>query len=357
MNGFGSSPRVSRASAFFDAHCDTVMKVLDDGIDFVRGESGAHVTFPAMKEAGIQAQIFACFVLSERYAGEEAERAEAMIQAIESMAEGTRGEMRIARTHAALDAAFDGGPIAAILGLEGADPLEGSAERLRHFVELGVRDLIFAWKDNPFSGTAFGENTPLTREGERLLGLAEELGVMVDVSHLSDRAFDDVRRMATRPFVASHSNCRVLCPSLRNLTDPMIRRLADCGGVMGINLAPGFLDPDYHRRVMPLFEAAQKPGVSEEERERLRQQAMSIPRASLDWVARHVLHAIDVGGENCIGLGGDLDGIGQTPERIDDVADYPLLVPLLREAGLSEGRIEKVCYRNFLRVFTEILPD
>jgi len=241
---------------FFDAHCDTVMKVLDHGADFVGGEGDAHVTFPAMMDAGVRAQIFACFVLSEQHPGDESERAETMIRTIESMAAGTEGEMRIARTRGEVRDAFAGGPIAAILGLEGADPLEGKAERLRHFFDLGVRDLIFAWQDNPFSGTAFGENTPLTREGERLLGLAEELRVMVDVSHLSDRAFDDVCGMATKPFIASHSDCRALCPSLRNLTDPMIRALADRGGVMGINLAPGFLDPEVHWWQAPLFERA-----------------------------------------------------------------------------------------------------
>ncbi len=356
MSGDGTARRTQKPPAFFDAHCDTVMKVLDDGVDFVRGEGGAHVTLPAMQEAGIRAQIFACFVLSERHPGEEAERAEAMIRTVKSMAEGTDGRMRVARTREVLDDAFAGGPIAAILGLEGADPLEGRAERLRHFADLGVRDLIFAWKDNPFSGTAFGENTPLSREGQRLLGSAEELRVMVDVSHLSDRAFDDVCRMATVPFIASHSDCRSLCPSLRNLTDPMIRRLADRGGVMGINLAPGFLDPEVHRRQAPLFEAAQKPSVSEEERKRLRERAMSIPRPPLDWVARHVLHAIDIGGEDCVGLGGDLDGIAQTPEGIESVADYRALAPLLREAGLNDRQIDKVCYRNFVRVFDDVLP-
>ncbi len=356
MNGSGKSPTAHQPPGFFDAHCDTVMKVLDDDDDFIGEEGTAHVTFPAMREAGIRAQIFACFVLSEHHPGEETERAEAMIRGIGSMVEGTRGEMRVARTAGEVSAAFDGGPIAALIGLEGADPLEGRAENLRRFVDLGVRDLIFAWKDNPFSGTAFGEDTPLTREGQRLLGLAEELSVMVDVSHLSDRAFDDVCRMAARPFIASHSDCRALCPSLRNLTDPMIRELADRGGVMGINLAPAFLDPEYNRRSMPLFEAAQRPEVLEEERRRLREEAMLIPRPSLDWVARHVLHVIDVGGEDCVGLGGDLDGIGQTPEGIDGVADYRSFAPLLLEAGLSERQIEKVCYRNFVRVFDEVLP-
>jgi membrane dipeptidase len=356
MSGTVSSAIKPALGGFFDAHCDTVLKVLDDGADFVRGGGEVHVTFPAMKEAGIRAQIFACFVLSERHPGEEAKRAEAMIEAIEGMAAGTQGGMIVARSREALSAAFAGGPIAALIGLEGADPLEGRAENLGRFADLGVRDLIFAWKDNPFGGTAFGENTPLTREGERLLGLAEELGVMVDVSHLSDRAFDDVCRMATRPFIASHSNCRELCPSSRNLTDPMIRRLAERGGVMGTNLGPHFLDPEFHKKSMALFAAARGPGVSEKERKQLRSEAMSIPRSSVDWVVRHVLHAIDVGGEDCVGLGGDLDGVLTLPAGIETVADYPSLLTALRGAQLSERQIEKVCSRNFRRVFDEVLP-
>lgn len=340
----------------FDAHCDTVMKVLDEGADFVRGEGGAHVSFPAMMAGGVRAQIFACFVLSEDHPGEEVERAEAMIRAIGAMADGTKGAMRIARTRDDVGAAFEGGPVAAIIGLEGADPLAGKAERLRHFVKLGVRDVILAWKDNPFAGTAFGENVPLTREGERLVGLAEDLRVMVDVSHLSDRSFDGVLRMATRPLVASHSNCRALCPNRRNLTDPMIRALADRGGVMGINLAPAFLDPEADRWQTPRFHAGQRPGVSDEERERLREEAIAFRRPSLRWVVRHVLHAIGVGGEDCVGLGGDLDGISQTPEGIEGVADYAMLAPLLRQAGLAERQIEKVCHANFVRVFGEVLP-
>jgi len=343
-----------RAVPFFDAHCDTVLKVLDDGLDFVRG-GPAHVTFPDMLKGNVRAQIFACFVLGERHHGEEAERAEALIRTVERMADGTDGAMRIARTGKDLRDAFDGGPIVAILGLEGADPLQGVAENLRRFADLGVRDLIFAWQDNPFSGTAFGENTPLTREGERLLGLAEELRVMVDVSHLSDRAFDDVCRMATRPFIASHSNCRDLCPSLRNLTDPMIRRLADHGGVMGINLGTYFLDPATHDHVMPRFAASRAPGVSEDERRRLRAEADAIPRPTLEWVVRHIVHAIRIGGEDCIGLGGDLDGVRRTPEGMDSIADYRQLLPMMRDAGLGERQIEKVASKNMLRVFREIL--
>ncbi|MCK5245795.1 membrane dipeptidase, partial [Candidatus Bipolaricaulota bacterium] len=157
-------------------------------------------------------------------------------------------------------------------------------------------------------------------------------------------------------FVATHSDCRSLCPSLRNLTDDMIRTLSDRGGVMGINLSPAFLDPSFAEAVKPLIEASRRASSPEEQRS-IREQMLAIARPSMDWVARHVLHAINIGGEDCIGLGGDLDGIGQTPEGIDSVVDYAKFIPLLREAGLSEGQLEKVCYKNFVRVFSEILPS
>jgi len=339
----------------FDAHCDTVMKVLDHGAKFSSGNSGSHVSLPGMIAGGIRAQIFACFVLSKHYPGAERTRALEMIAAIHEMADASDGRLRIVTTASKLRGAFNGAPIAGILALEGADPLEGKAENLRAFHQQGVRSVIPAWQDNAFSGTAFGTNTPLTEQGCLLVELCEELGVMVDVSHLSDRAFEDVRTMVKRPFVASHSNCRALCPTPRNLTDDMIRALADAGGVMGINFSASFLSPETQAAVMPLYEASRAPGVSESEQEALRQRAFAIPRPSLDWVVRHVLHAIDVGGEDCIGFGADLDGISMLPDQFETVSDFSKLPGMLAAAGLKARQIEKVCHLNFVRVFSEVL--
>lgn len=352
----GSDAEHALNPGFFDAHCDTVMKVLDDGEDFLSSGGKKHISYPGMVKADVRTQIFACFVPSSEHPRNERKRACQMIDAVHEMANSTDGALRVIRTGQELQEAFSGGPRAGILSLEGADPLENKAETIHQFYELGVRSVIFAWQDNAFSGTAFGSNTPLTQQGRRLLGLCEELGIVVDVSHLSDTAFADVVNLAEKPFVASHSDCRSLCPSLRNLTDDMIRTLSDRGGVMGINLAPGFLDPDYAAAVTPLFEASRRAGVSNEEKARLRTTMRAIPRPSIDWVARHVLHAMNIGGEDCIGIGGDLDGIGQTPDGIDSVVDYAKFIPLFREAGLSERQIEKVCYENFARVFSETLP-
>ncbi len=342
---------------FFDTHCDTAMKVLDGKLDFLTGEGNGHISLPAMIEAGACAQVFACFVLSEHHPGTERERAEAMIGTVHALVAASSERMRVVLTRDGLRSSCTGnGTIAALIGLEGADPLEGDAENLRHFFDLGVRDIIPAWQDNAFSGTAFGTDTPLTEQGIRLIELAEELGVMVDVSHISDSAFQVLVRAARHPFIASHSNCRALCPTLRNLTDDMIRTLSDKGGVMGINLSPAFLDPEYYAESFPRWERASTAEATQEEKDRLKAEVDALPRPPLEWVARHVLHAIEVGGEDVIGLGGDLDGIQNTPEGIDTIADYVNIPDLLLSAGLNTRQVEKVCYRNFQRVFDEVLP-
>ncbi len=350
--GAGDGSRVP----MFDAHCDAPMKVVDEGADFSDADARMHVTLSGLETADVRVQVFAsCAVYPDTPPNRVTERGLAMVSAVWEMAAASGGRMAVATTAADVRRALDGGPIAAVIALEGADPLEGRADNLRHLVERGVRSVVFAWKDNGFSGTAFGTNGPLTREGERLLGLAEELSVVVDVSHLSDRAFADVCRASTRPFIASHSNCRALCPHPRNLTDPMIRALADRGGVMGINLAPHFLSAG----VMAAHAALRAESATKVDgpaaRAELATRRRALPRPDLEEVARHVVHAIEVGGEDAVGLGGDLDGIEALPRGVESVADYAQLPTLFRRAGLSERQVEKVCHANFARVVEELL--
>ncbi len=352
-----TAPRDALARAFFDAHCDAVMKSIDEGADFQSEASPAHVSLPRLISADVRVQAFACCVVYPDWPSDVyVERGWAMVEAVAAMAARSGGRMIVARTAADLRRSIDGGPISAIVGLEGADPLEERAENLRRFVDRGVRQVIFAWKDNAFSGTAFGSNAPLSREGERLLGVCEELRVMIDVSHLSDRAFDDVWERSRRPFVASHSNCRAVCPHPRNLTDSMIRKLADRGGVMGINLAPHFLDAGYSAAWASVRGGVTPRPLSPAEKAEYAAKRAAIPAPGLDSVVAHVLHAMRVGGEDVVGLGGDLDGIERLPVGIETVADYPKLVPLFRAAGLSDRQIDKICHGNFLRVFTEVFP-
>jgi membrane dipeptidase len=356
----GRGRRIAFAVRFFDAHCDTILKIVENDADFTV-PGAMHVTLPEMLQAGICAQVFAACITAEGWHGREDEIALRMVRAVASLCEQHPESMALVRTAADIEAACAGsGRIAAIPALEGADPLLGDPWALTAFHREGVRLLTLAWSDNAFCGTARGNATGLTRKGEDLVGLCEDLGVMVDVSHASDEAFWDVCAASTKPFVASHSNCRELCPSSRNLTDEMIKAIGERGGVVGVNLYSGFLSPefsaqaeDYEQRAMSAVEAGET--TFEEAGAAISAHLAAMPRPPLSLLVGHVRRIIRVGGEDCVGLGGDLDGIDSAPAEIGGVADYPKITRLLEEAGLSPEQIEKACHGNFERVFGEVL--
>ena len=226
---------------FFDTHCDTVMRHFEAGHDFVNGVGSAHLDLPRLLEAGHCVQVFAVFAAQSHFpVGDVTAYAEQAIAVIHGWETAAGGRLRIVRGRADLASVQLHDNLAGLIGLEGADPLDGDPENLAYFFDLGVRLVIPAWDDNAFSGAATGSGGPLTEAGIRLIELAEALGIMVDVSHLSDRGFEQLCVLATRPFIASHSNCRALCPSPRNLTDEQIHTIADRGGAIGVNLRHGF---------------------------------------------------------------------------------------------------------------------
>ena len=209
---------------FFDAHCDAVMHIEDGDFDFVAGIGRSHMDLPRLLAAGHSAQVFAIFAAASYYPGRDLrDFAERAIAAIHGWADASDGRMCVVHSHDGLLGLSESisstplpfsspAPLLALIGLEGADPLEGQAENLRHFYDLGVRLVIPAWDDNAFSGSSAGPGDGLTSEGFKLIELCQELGVIVDVSHASDAAFEQICQLVRGPFVASHSNCRALSP-------------------------------------------------------------------------------------------------------------------------------------------------
>ena len=187
----------------------------------------------------------------------------------------------------------------------------------------------------------------------------EERGMLVDVSHASDKAFWDVCQVAKRPFLASHSNCRELCPAKRNLTDEMIRAMAERGGVMGITLAPSFLSKSFLDAETPLTDQFREASDRRQRRSHaavLRRGGRRSPGQSSRCSSTTCVRAIKVGGEDAVGLGGDLDGVEVLPADFSGAADYPRIARALRQAGLKASQVDKVCYGNFARLFEEGLP-
>ncbi len=351
---------------FFDTHCDAVMHSYDGPFDFVNGDTRpegmrSHVDLPRLEAGGHCIQLFAVFA-SQRYYGERDVRplAREAIATIHGWAASSAGRLHLIRTAADLRGVCDDGApgIGALIGMEGADPL-AVADDLREFCDLGVRLVIPAWDDNHFSGTVFGGGAGLSDEGRKLVLLAEELGVMVDVSHASDAAFDEIVSLTHKPFVASHSNCRAVSASPRNLTDAQIRTLADRGGVMGLNFAPDFLDPDYLAAWNDLMAPMKDmdPAARQKYRTEVGPRVAAIPLPGLDAIVRQARHAVDIGGEACLGLGGDLDGIGAMPAGLTGAQDYPRVAEALSAGGFTERQVELICCGNMLRVFGEILPE
>ena len=236
------------------------------------------------------------------------------------------------------------GKLSALLTVEEGGVCKGRLGNLRLLYRLGVRMLTLTWnfpnelgwpnvrmpeKDSeaaPDFTTPDGEHG-LTETGFAFLTEMERLGMIVDVSHLSDAGFWDVARTANKPFVASHSNARAVCGHVRNLGDDMIRALAEKGGVTGLNFCPSFLEEE------------RKEGES---------------RGSLDAIVTHARHIVNMGGEDCLGLGSDFDGI-PTNAAIPDAAHLPHLADALKKAGFSERQIDKIFCENVLRVYREIL--
>jgi membrane dipeptidase len=359
--------------------------------------SRLHVTLPGLRAAGVCAQVFASWVWTEKHRGRELDVGLEKVEAVRRLCEDYPDDLFFARTgtevaeacrraasesQAASDAFAELGayaepgahagpgayaepgahvaPTAVIAGLEGADPLQGDVDNLALFHRAGVRLLTPAWHDNAFLGSTFGGNGGLTVKGADLVAACEEQRVLVDVSHASDQAFADICRVATRPFVASHSNCRSLCPAGRNLTDGMIRAIAERGGVIGMTLAPGFLSADYYRKTRGPNEEfwrsiADGTATVQEAGKKCAAAEALIPRPPLRLIVDHVRHAMNLGGEDAVGLGGDLDGVDMLPAGLEGVADYPRIAELLVEAGLTSAQVDKVCYGNFARVFKEVL--
>lgn len=233
------------------------------------------------------------------------------------------------------------GKLSAMLTIEEGAVCKGNLAFLRDFYRLGVRMLTLTWNFQneiayPNALTPAGERAPygvpntecgLTDFGIEFLQEMERLGMIADVSHLSDAGFYDVVRYSKKPFVASHSNARSVCGHVRNMTDDMIQKLAECGGVMGMNFEPSFL-----RTYTP-----------EEEK-----------HARISEVVSHIRHIAKIAGTECIGLGSDFDGIS-TNEELPDASYLPMLEDALWKAGFSQNEIEGIFYKNVLRVYKEVL--
>ena len=323
---------------------------------------------PRARAGGLDAPFMSIYV-SPDYEMKGADAvAETLIASVEGIVAAHPEDFALAPTVQSVRDNFAAGKISLPMGLENGAPLMGKLENVAHFHDRGIRYITLAHsKDNHISDSSYDTrhtHRGLSKFGEKVVAEMNRVGIMVDVSHISDDAFWDVMKVSKVPVIASHSSCRHFTPGWeRNMSDPMIQALAEHGGVIQINFGSGFLDGDV-RKGRTKHEAELKAHLKakklDPESEAGRAEARAweaehpAPRATVAKVADHIMHVIDLVGVEHVGLGSDFDGLGDSlPEGLRSVADYPNLFAELLRRGVSEEDLEKIASGNVLRVWSE----
>jgi membrane dipeptidase len=341
-----------------DTHADTTQRIVYQGASFLDGIPGAHVDLAKMRAGGLDAQFFSIFVLPKR-TPPASYFSEAMrqITALQSLVEGSGGRLTLARTARDVRNAAAQGVPSVLLGVEGGHALGTGREgaqlaNLRRLADEGVRYMTLTWTNsNSIGGSSgdAGDTTGLTPFGRRAIDEMQKLGILIDLSHVSDPLFWDVIRHAKKPVILSHSSSRAIANVPRNVTDAMLRAVAQNGGAVCVNFNPAFLDADYFRKQGPLWAAARDLPPDEGWR-RVVETSAQLPPVPLSRLVDHILHMIEVAGVDHVCLGSDFDGIPSLPAGLADASHLPALTEALAHRGLSLADLRKVLGGNTLRV-------
>jgi membrane dipeptidase len=366
--------RVHRRAILVDMHADTVQRMIDEGADINQRLADGHLDAVRAQAGGLDAQFFSIWVEPQFFGtgGRAAvERADRQIAAVRALAETRPDVWTLATTAADVRRAHDAGKLAALLGLEGGYAIDEQLANVEKYYRLGVRYMSPAWSVSTSwagsSGDAVGETRGLNDFGRAVIREMNRLGMMVDVSHVSDQTFWDIIETSTKPVIATHSGVRALVDVPRNLTDEQLRALARTGGVCSVVFYPAFVEPgwrDAQRRVdteiAPLVEAASAkaqgtPAQRKLVRDRVREREYlkRLPPVSVARIVDHIDYIVKLVGVEHVGVGSDFDGIQAVPADLSSVADFPNLTKELLRRGYSAADVEKILGGNILRVMEE----
>jgi len=352
-----------------DGHADTPQRMIDRHFDIGVRHADGNVDLPRMRDGGLDAIFFSIWVPGTVTGPNAVKRALAQIEAVRDAVRTHPSELSLALTAADIRQAAAEHKVAALMGVEGGHMIRNDLGVLRTYASLGVRYLTLthnyntAWAD---AATARPQHDGLTPFGKDVIRELNRLGLMVDISHVSDKTFADVLEVSAAPVIASHSSCRVFSDSPRNMTDDMIRALARQGGVMMINYNASFLSEEF--RVAPRRKAyAERLREAEKTcqgnqacrtmaTERVNQEAMQsglLPKVTWEKIIEHIDHAVKIAGVDHVGLGSDFDG-ATMPLGMEDVSRLPAITGALLKRGYSEPDIEKILGANILRVMEQV---
>jgi membrane dipeptidase len=364
--------RVHKSTTLIDTHNDVTSSTVA-GMDIGKPNPDHMTDLPRMKQGGMGAQFFAVFVGANYVTDNHA--ANRTLQMIDTVRHDIvaryPNDFLLSTTAADVRLAHKQHKIAALLGIEGGHGIEDSPRLLRDYFDLGVRYMTLThsnsnhWADS--SGDANKPNNGLSPLGKQIVAEMNRLGMIVDISHVSDKTFWDALEISTAPIFASHSSCRALSPAPRNMTDEMIAALAKKHGVVQINFSCDFLNPevlaanDANREKMNAMRdelmkqyAGDPDGLRKAMRESRTAAGASERRATLADVVKHINHVVQIAGVDSVGLGSDFDGIGCAPEGLDSVDKWPNLTRALLEEGYTAPEIRKIYGENTLRLMAAV---
>lgn len=321
------------------------------------------------REGGLDAPFMSIFVAA-RYEMNGAKKvADELIDMVEAIASKNPDKFALARSPADVKANFAAGKVSLPMGMENGAPLQGKLDNVEHFYDRGIRYITLAHsKDNHLSDSSYDDrhtHKGLTKFGKKVVAEMNRLGIMVDVSHLSDEAFWDVMEVSEVPVIASHSSCRHFTPGWeRNMSDEMIEALAKKGGVIQINFGSQFIDDDIRKQRSARWDEIDRllkeNGMDREDHDADTlideyDDKHPIPNANVGQVADHIDHVVKLVGIDHVGLGSDFDGVGDTlPDGLKDVSYYPKLIEVLLQRGYARSDIEKILSGNVLRVWQRV---
>jgi len=366
---------IHRRAVIVDMHADTVQRVIDENVDINQRLGDGHLDAVRAKEGGLDAQFFSIWVepqLFGRGGTSAMKRADIQIEAIHDLAIKHPETWELATTAEDVRRASTDGKIAALMGLEGGYAIDEKIENVKRYYDVGVRYMSPAWSVSTSwagsSGDAIGESRGLNDFGKQVVREMNRLGMMVDVSHVSDKTFWDIVKTSTKPVVATHSGCRAITNVPRNLTDDMIVALAKTGGVVNVIFYPEHIEPGWSEKkkkvdaeIAPLVERAsaeEQGNVAQKKlaRDRVRSQEYlkRLPPVSVSRIVDHIDHIVKLVGIDHVGIGSDFDGVQAVPADMKSVADLPNLTKELLRRGYSEPDVDKILGGNMLRVMEQV---
>jgi membrane dipeptidase len=376
--------QVQRSAIVIDTHADTPQRFVDENFDLSDPLGNGNFNLEGAAQGNLGAEFFSIWVDPAQNKGQFARRTLILIDSVKQQVAKHPDKVMFVTSPEGIELAHREHKLAILMGIEGGHSIEDSPALLRQYYALGVRYMTLTWANSngwaDSSGDISDTSVPHTKEGLTEFGKdvvyeMNRLGMMVDISHVSDRTFFRTLVITRAPVIASHSGARALCDSPRNMTDDMLRAVANSGGpnskggVVQVNFYSGFvsqqyrnaqkaIEPEMDKAVQALkdkYKADGKEAPPVEIDKLKREYADRIPRPPLSMLIDHIDHIAKVAGVDHVGLGSDFDGVsGQLPQGIDSPADLPKITAALMERGYSAEDCRKILGSNLLRVFREV---